>query len=79
MTMRLAFSIATSVEADISSYGRMALGWRCRFCKKAEDHLKALVNKTLILVMASHLPEILKEVCIKVMRLEKWTICLEGE
>jgi ABC-type polysaccharide/polyol phosphate transport system ATPase subunit len=47
------------------------------FVKKAEDRLKALVNKTPILVMASHSPEILKEVCTKVMRLEKGKICLE--
>ena len=78
MTMRLAFSIATSVEADILLMDEWLSVGDADFVKKAEDRLKALVNKTPILVMASHSPEILKEVCTKVMRLEKGKICLEG-
>ena len=77
MTMRLAFSIATSVEADILLMDEWLSVGDADFVKKAEDRLKALVNKTPILVMASHSPEILKEVCTKVMRLEKGKICLE--
>ena len=49
------------------------------FVKKAEERLKSLVDKTPILVMDSHSPEILQEVCTKVMRLEKGKIWLEGE
>ena len=78
MTMRLAFSIATSVEADILLMDEWLSVGDADFVKKAEDRLKALVNKTPILVMASHSPEILKEVCSRVMRLEKGKICLEG-
>ena len=76
--MRLAFSIATSVEADILLMDEWLSVGDADFVKKAEERLKALVNKTPILVMASHSPEILKEVCTKVMRLEKGKICLEG-
>ena len=79
MTMRLAFSIATSVEADILLMDEWLSVGDADFVKKAEERLKALVDKTPILVMASHSPEILKEVCTKVMRLEKEKICLEGE
>ena len=78
MAMRLAFSIATSVEADILLMDEWLSVGDADFVKKAEDRLKALVNKTPILVMASHSPEILKEVCSRVMRLEKGKICLEG-
>jgi len=78
MSMRLAFSIATSVEADILLMDEWLSVGDADFVKKAEDRLKALVNKTPILVMASHSPEILKEVCSRVMRLEKGKICLEG-
>ena len=77
--MRLAFSIATSVEADILLMDEWLSVGDADFVKKAEERLKALVDKTPILVMASHSPEILKEVCTKVMRLEKGKICLEGE
>jgi lipopolysaccharide transport system ATP-binding protein len=78
MSMRLAFSIATSVEADILLMDEWLSVGDADFVKKAEDRLKALVNKTPILVMASHSPEIVKEVCSRVMRLEKGKICFEG-
>lgn len=70
MVMRLAFSIATSVEADILLMDEWLSVGDTDFVKKAEDRLKALVSKTPILVMASHSPEILKEVCTRVVRLE---------
>lgn len=70
MVMRLAFSIATSVVADILLMDEWLSVGDSDFVKKAEDRLKALVYKTPILVMASHSPEILKEVCNRVVRLE---------
>lgn len=70
MVMRLAFSIATSIEADILLMDEWLSVGDADFVKKAEDKLKSLISRTPILVMASHSPEILKEVCTKVMRLE---------
>lgn len=70
MVMRLAFSIATSIDADILLMDEWLSVGDADFVKKAEDKLKSLISRTPILVMASHSPEILKEVCTKVMRLE---------
>ena len=78
MAMRLAFSIATCVEADILLMDEWLSVGDADFVKKAEDRLKSLVNKTPILVMASHSPEVLKEVCTRVIRLEGGRIALEG-
>ena len=78
MSMRLAFSIATCVEADILLMDEWLSVGDADFVKKAEDRLKSLVNKTPILVMASHSPEVLKEVCTRVIRLEGGRIALEG-
>ena len=77
MAMRLAFSIATCVEADILLMDEWLSVGDADFVKKAEDRLKSLVNKTPILVMASHSPEVLKEVCTRVIRLEGGRIALE--
>ena len=77
MAMRLAFSIATCVEADILLMDEWLSVGDADFVKKAEDRLKSLVNKTPILVMASHSPEVLKEVCTRVIRLEGGQIALE--
>ena len=78
MAMRLAFSIATCVEADILLMDEWLSVGDADFVKKAEDRLKSLVDKTPILVMASHSPEVLKEVCTRVIRLEGGRIALEG-
>lgn len=77
MAMRLAFSIATCVEADILLMDEWLSVGDADFVKKAEDRLKSLVNKTPILVMASHSPEVLKEVCTRVIRLEGGRVALE--
>jgi len=70
MVMRLAFSISTSVEADILLMDEWLSVGDSDFVKKAEDRLKNLIDKTPILVMATHSEEILKEVCNKVVQLE---------
>ena len=70
MVMRLAFSIATSIEADILLMDEWLSVGDADFVKKAEDRLKSLIHQTPILVIASHSKEILQEVCSRVMRLE---------
>lgn len=52
MTMQLAFSIATCVEADILLMDEWLSVGDADFVRKGEEQLKALVNKTPILVMA---------------------------
>ncbi len=50
--MQLAFSIATCVEADILLMDEWLSVGDADFVRKGEEQLKALVNKTPILVMA---------------------------
>jgi lipopolysaccharide transport system ATP-binding protein len=79
MVMRLAFSIATSIEADILLMDEWLSVGDADFVKKAEDRLKSLIHQTPILVIASHSKEILQEVCSRVLRLEGGRIaCDEG-
>ena len=79
MVMRLAFSIATSIEADILLMDEWLSVGDADFVKKAEDRLKSLIHRTPILVIASHSKEILQEVCSRVLRLEGGRIaCDEG-
>lgn len=77
MVMRLAFSIAISIEADILLMDEWLSVGDTDFVRKAEDKLKSLISRTPILVMASHSEEILKKVCTKVISLEKGRICSE--
>ena len=79
MSMRLAFSIATCVEADILLMDEWLSVGDADFVKKAEERLKSLVKKTPILVMASHSPGVIREVCTRVIRLEGGRVALESK
>ena len=71
MVMRLAFSITTSIETDILLMDEWLSVGDADFVKKAEDKLRSMISKTPILVIASHSAEILKDVCNRVLRLER--------
>ena len=70
MWMRLAFSIATSIEADILLMDEWLSVGDADFVKKAEERLRHIVKKTPILVIASHSMEVLNEVCNRQITLE---------
>ena len=70
MSMRLAFSIASTVEAEILIMDEWLSVGDADFVKKAEDRLRSLVDRTPILVMATHSQEILSQVCTRVLQLE---------
>lgn len=74
MVMRLAFSITTSIETDILLMDEWLSVGDADFVKKAEDKLRSMISKTPILVIASHSEEILKDVCNRVLRLERGRI-----
>lgn len=63
MVLRLAFSIVTCVHPDILLMDEWLSVGDAGFVKKAEERLKALVDKASILVMASHNPRIISELC----------------
>ena len=70
MIMRLAFSISTNVDADILLMDEWLGVGDASFVEKAENRLNALINKTPILVLASHSEDLLNRVCSKRFRLE---------
>ena len=65
MVMRLAFSISTNVDADILLMDEWLGVGDAGFVEKAEKRLNDLINKTPILVLASHSEELLGKVCNK--------------
>lgn len=79
MSMRLAFSIATTVEADILVMDEWLSVGDDDFVRKAEERLRELVDRTAILVMATHSREILQEVCTRVLHLDGGKIMEEDE
>ena len=70
MMMRLAFSISTSVQADILLMDEWLSVGDADFTHKAEQRMKDVVSKSGILVLASHSPELIARECNRVIHLE---------
>jgi lipopolysaccharide transport system ATP-binding protein len=70
MLMRLAFSISTSVQADILLMDEWLSVGDAEFTEKAEQRMKDVVAKSGILVLASHSPALIAKECNRVIHLE---------
>lgn len=70
MMMRLAFSISTSVEADILLMDEWLSVGDAEFTEKAEQRMRDVVSKSGILVLASHSMKLIRKECNRVVRLE---------
>ncbi|MCY1374578.1 Teichoic acids export ATP-binding protein TagH [compost metagenome] len=77
MMMRLAFSISTSVEADILLMDEWLSVGDADFNEKAEKRMRDVVSKSGILVLASHSPELIAKECNRVIHLEHGRIIEE--
>ncbi len=65
MLMRLNFAMSISIEPDILLLDEWLSVADQNFSEKAEAHMRTLVGKTGILVLASHNLELLRRVCNK--------------
>ncbi len=70
MLLRLAFAVSTSIDADILLMDEWLSVGDAEFSKKAAERLEGLVDRTPILVMASHDPNLIGKMCNRVFRLE---------
>ncbi len=70
MMMRLAFSISTSIRADILLMDEWLSVGDADFQKKAEERMKEVVSGSGILVLASHSVDLIEKECNKIIRLE---------
>lgn len=70
MMMRLAFSISTSVKADILLMDEWLSVGDAEFTEKAEQRMKDVVSGAGILVLASHSPELIAKECNRTIHLE---------
>lgn len=70
MQMRLAFSIATSVAADIVLMDEWLSAGDASFAEKAQRRLNSLLDRTGIFIVASHNEAMINRTCNKIMRLD---------
>ena len=70
MLLRLAFSVSTSITADILIMDEWLSVGDGAFAERSSQRLRNLVDESEILVIASHTLELLKETCNKIVWLE---------
>lgn len=69
MQMRLAFAVSTSVDADVLLMDEWLSVGDAEFQVKAASRLNSLLDKTPILVIATHSPDLVRTVCTRVLEL----------
>lgn len=78
MSMRLAFSIATSIEPEILVMDEWLSAGDARFVSKALHKMQELIRSSRILVIASHSEQVLTEWCNRLLWLEKGKLIEDG-
>ena len=78
MVTRLCFAIATSIDPDILLLDEGLAAGDARFAARAEDRMQALIQRTRILVLASHSDGLIKGTCNKAALMEKGHILAIG-
>jgi ABC-type polysaccharide/polyol phosphate transport system ATPase subunit len=79
MRTRLAFSVSTSVTPEILLLDEGISTGDARFVEKADARLHAFIERTGILVLASHSMELMKHFCNKAIVLEHGKIRFAGD
>ncbi|WP_368672556.1 ABC transporter ATP-binding protein [Trinickia sp. EG282A] len=75
MVLRLAFSIATSIETDILLMDEWLSVGDASFVEKAEARMQAFVGRASIMVVASHNPKVIDDLCNVKLTMEHGSIC----
>jgi lipopolysaccharide transport system ATP-binding protein len=70
MSLRLAFSICTTFPSDIVLMDEWLSVGDADFSKKAEARLMEFINKSSILVLASHNADQIKKICTRVLTMD---------
>ncbi len=79
MIIRLAFAISTMVQGDILLLDEIFGAGDARFMKKAKQRILDLVDSASILVFISHDLGAIKELCNRVVWIEKGQVRMDGD
>lgn len=78
MYLRLAFSIATTVAPEILIMDEMIAAGDASFAEKARRRTNEIIDRSKIMVIASHDMQLLKRVCRTGLVLRKGNLCFYG-
>ena len=78
MLVRLAFALSTSVTSDILLFDELIGAGDARFVSKAQERLKSFVERSNIVIVASHSRAILEQWCNRLLLLEHGKLIADG-
>jgi ABC-type polysaccharide/polyol phosphate transport system ATPase subunit len=78
MRTRLAFAICTSINADILVLDEWLAAGDIDFHERAEGRLRSMLDRTAIVILASHSLELIGRVCNKVAWMEAGNLIMYG-
>lgn len=78
MQLRLAFAVSTTVDPDILIMDEWLSAGDENFAHKADARLRAVVDATQILILASHSQELLRRNCTRLIWMEHGAIKMDG-
>jgi len=70
MMLRLAFAVCTCIEPEILLMDEWIGVGDAAFVEKAERRMQTLIDRSRILVIASHSPDLIRRTCTKAILLE---------
>ncbi|MGG4107932.1 ABC transporter ATP-binding protein [Paenibacillus lautus] len=79
MLVRLAFAISTSIPGEILLLDEVIAAGDASFHKKAKQRMAGLMNSAKILVLVSHDLSTIKDVCNRIIIIERGKIIKDGE
>lgn len=79
MYMRLAFSLATAMHADILVLDEIFAGGDAAFMEKAKARMHDMIDNANIMMMVSHDHELVKSLCNRVVWMDHGKIIADGE
>lgn len=78
MMLRLAFAVSTCIEPDILLMDEWVLAGDAQFLEKANQRVARFVDRSSILVLASHSHELIRQWCNKVIQMDHGEILAAG-
>lgn len=78
MYMKLAFSIATSIQPDILILDEIFAGGDAQFVKKAESRMTKMIDDSNIMLMVSHDNSLIRKFCNRVIWIDHGQVFLDG-
>lgn len=78
MQLRLAFAIATAVDPEILILDEVIGVGDSQFIDKARQRMQTLIDKSKIVIVASHDPKIIHTICNKVIVMQKGNMVFYG-